>query len=308
MIPVIVDLGRNIRGVTIQIRFLLMHKELTKEWVAKKLPKRPKDANKGTFGKVLVIAGSENYPGAAYLACVACYRVGVGLVTLATTSFVKQIVAKKLPEVTFLSFDEIFKKLFDYNVLLLGPGLGQNEEGVKFIKKLLEQKLPKLVLDADGLNTLSGLENWWDKLKTDAVLTPHPGEMARLTNLSIDEIQSNRVDTAKHFARIWNQVVVLKGANTIVCSLDGRVKISPFANPTLATAGTGDVLSGIIAGFLAQGLNTFDAACLGVYIHGLVGEKVRKKLGDAGAIASDLLPLLPKMIKSLIYISKHRIS
>ncbi len=272
--------------------------KLTKDWVTPKLPNRPKNANKGTFGKVLVIAGSKNYPGSAYLACAACYGVGAGLVTLATTPFVKQIVAKKLPEATFLSFDEIFKKLLDYNVLLLGPGLGQNEQGVKFIKKLLEQKLPKLVLDADGLNTLSKTKNWWDKLKTDAVLTPHPGEMARLTHLSIDEIQSNRVDTAKRFAKVWNQVVVLKGANTVIAS-SNEIAVSPFVNPALATAGTGDVLAGIIAGFLAQGLSSFDAACCGVYIHGMSAELVSKNLGDAGMIASDLLPVLPRVIKQL---------
>lgn len=269
---------------------------LTDEWVAKKLPKRPKDANKGTFGKVLVIAGSENYPGAAYLSCAACYKVGAGLVTLATDQTTKIIVSRKLPEVTFLSFDEVFQKIRDFDVLLLGPGLGQ----VEFARKIiLENHLPKTVIDGDGLNMLSKIKNFWEKLKGEAVLTPHPGEMARLTGLSIDRIQAARIDVAKQFAKKWNQVVVLKGANTAVVSPAAEAKLAPFANPALATAGTGDVLAGCIAGFLAQGLKPFDAACVGVYIHGLAGEMVRRKLGDAGALASDLLPALPQVLKQL---------
>lgn len=261
--------------------------KLTKEWVAEKLPKRPKDANKGTFGKVLVIAGSESYPGAAYLSCAAAYRVGAGLVTLVTKPQVKIIVSRKLPEVTFL---EDPKKALDYDVLLFGPGLGQDSRALKFINKF-----PKVVIDGDGLNMLAKLNKW--DLK-HAILTPHPGEMARLTGLSIAEIQTSREELAKKYAKKWGQVVVLKGANTVIASPAGEVKVSPFANPALATAGTGDVLSGIIAGLVAQGLDNFDAACCGVYIHGLAGEMVRKKIGDAGVIASDLLPVLPKVLMS----------
>lgn len=272
---------------------------LTKEWVANKLPKRPKDANKGTFGKVLVIAGSENYPGAAYLSCAGAYRVGAGLVTLATIPFVQNIVSKKLPEATFLLFDQVFKKLKGFDVVLLGPGLGQNNTAVNMFQKLLNTKLPNMIIDGDGLNILSKMENWWERLKKDVVLTPHPGEMSRLTGLTIDEVQLDRESTATKFAKKWGQTVVLKGANTVIVSPAGEVLVSPFANPALATAGTGDILSGIIAGFVAQGLKLFDAACCGVYIHGLAGELVREKIGDVGAIASDLIPTLPRVIKSL---------
>ena len=268
--------------------------KLTKEWVAAKLPKRPKDANKGTFGKVLVIAGSENYPGAAYLSCAAAYRAGAGLVTLLTDPEVKIIVSRKLPEVTFIS--ELFEPL-DYDVLLLGPGLGQKDNILELINKF-----PKTVIDGEGLNILAKIDSWWKKIKTEIVLTPHPGEMARLTGLSIEEIQESREKIAQNFANEWGQVVVLKGANTIIVSPSGELMVAPFANPALATAGTGDVLSGIIAGFIAQGLVPFDAACCGVYIHGLAGEMVRKKIGDAGVIASDLLPFLPK---DLLNISKQ---
>lgn len=285
--------------------------KLTKEWVAAKLPKRPKDANKGTFGKVLVIAGSESYPGAAYLACAGAYRVGAGLVTLATIPVVQNIVSKKIPEVTFIILPDetIYEKVYEYDVILIGPGLGRTNSTAEFIKKLLTlYDLPKIIIDGDGLNILSGIKDW-DKLLEDygnsAVFTPHPGEMARLTGLSIEEIQADREKIAQNFADEWGQVVVLKGANTISASPTGQSLASPFANPALATAGTGDVLSGIIAGLVAQGLDNFDAACCGVYIHGLAGEMVREEIGNAGVIASDLLPFLPK---ALLNISKHRIS
>lgn len=273
--------------------------DLTKKYISSLLPKRPKNANKGTFGKMLVVAGSENYPGAAYLCCAAAYRVGVGLVTLATTKEVKIIVSRKLPEVTFLSPSEISDKLSDYNVCLLGPGLGQKQQTRKLIEQLLKKKLPKTVIDGDGLNILSELDKWWEKIDGEVILTPHPGEFSRLSKLSIKQIQSDRVNLAKKFARVWNKIIVLKGANTVVTSPSGEAAVSTFANPVLATAGTGDILSGIIAGFVAQGLTFYDASCCGVYIHGLVGEWIKEKIGDAGLLASDLLPFLPKEIKKI---------
>lgn len=258
---------------------------LTREWVAGKLPKRPKSANKGTFGKVLVVAGSEKYPGAAYLCSAAAYRVGAGLVTLATIPSVKIIVSRKLPEVTFLDLNEISDSISNYDVILIGPGLGKD---AKIPKEVLDINRRK-VIDGDALRFLSGF-------KGNMILTPHPGEMARLSGLSIEKIQKDRIHVAKYYAKKWGTVVVLKGANTIAASPAGESRISPFANPILATAGTGDVLAGIIAGLLAQGLNTFDAASVGVYIHGLAGEMLREKIGDAGGLAGDLLPLLPRVI------------
>lgn len=284
---------------------LMVH--LTSEWVANKLPKRPKDANKGTFGKVLVIAGSDNYPGAAYLCCTAAYRVGAGLVTLATIPLVQNIVSKKLPEVTFLSLEEVHDKLSSYDVLLIGPGFGQSASTIKFVEKLItpkvlqatliKEKLPNTVIDGDGLNILSKMGKWWEKVNGQLILTPHPGEMSRLTGLTMEQIQSDREKVAIKFAKKWDQVVILKGANTVIASPAGEVAVAPFANPALATAGTGDVLSGMVVGFLAQGLSPFDASCLGVYIHGLAGEEVKKKIGEVGAVASDLLSVLPKVIK-----------
>lgn len=274
-------------------------KKLTREWVAKKVPYRPKDANKGTFGKVLVVAGSENYPGAAYLACAGCYRVGAGLVTLATEQTVKIIVSRQLPEVIFLSVKEALDRVGEYEVLLVGPGLGQSDQTVKLVEQIINGNLLPKVIDAGGLNILSKIGEWWERLKGDVILTPHPGEMARLTGLSIKEIQANRINVAQYFAKKWNKIIILKGANTVVVSPAGQVLFSPFSNPVLSTAGTGDVLAGILAGLMAQGLIPFDAAGVGVYIHGLAGEMVSRKMGDAGMLASDLLPMIPKVIKNL---------
>lgn len=285
------------------LRFIkLVSKEmnLKKSWVVRRLPKRPKEANKATFGKVLVIAGSKNFPGAAYLACASAYRVGAGLVTLATVPSVKIITSKRLPEVTFISFEEVFKRLGEYDVLLLGPGLGQDSQIIKSVNELLKEKLPKAVIDADGLNILSRAGKWWEKLGEEVILTPHPGEMARLTGINIEKIQSNRVGIAKNFAKVWNKNIILKGANTVIVSSAGKILLSAFANPILATAGTGDVLAGMIAGFLAQGLKPFDAAGVSVYIQAQAGKILQKKLGKGGALASDLLPLLPQIIKNLI--------
>ncbi len=276
---------------------------LTNKWAAERLPVRPKDANKGTFGKVLVVAGSENYPGAAYLSCAAAYRVGAGLVTLVTEKEVKIIVSRKLPEVTFLSQSEVLNRLGDYNVLLIGPGLGQSKETHKFVGAFCSNysnNHNKIVVDGDGLNILSKQENWWKNLQGEIILTPHPGEMARLTGLTIKEIQSNRINITKEYAGKWGQTVVLKGANTVIAFHTGKFLLSPFADPVLATAGTGDVLSGIIAGMLAQGLPPFEAAGVSVCLHELAGERLSKEIGQAGVLASDILPILPQVIKKLI--------
>ncbi len=286
---------------------------MTDSWAASALPARPGGANKGTFGKVLVGAGSVNYIGAAYLACTGAMRVGAGLVTLATAASLQPVLAAKLTEATYLPLPEsppgitsveaasvIYRHCGDYNILLIGCGLGQSAATVEFASALLlKPDLPKLVLDADALNILGRLPNWWESLAGDAVLTPHPGEMSRLAGLAIDEVQSDRPGVARKFAAAWGKTVVLKGAYTVIAAPDGRCRVSPFANPGLASAGTGDVLSGCIAGLAAQGLPLFEAASLGVYLHGLAGEMVRDALGDAGMLASDLLPVLPLAIKKL---------
>jgi hydroxyethylthiazole kinase-like uncharacterized protein yjeF len=159
--------------------------------------------------------------------------------------------------------------------------------------------LPATVVDADGLNALAETPQWWERTEARLVLTPHPGELARLRATTVEAIQADRVTAAREAAAAWGQTVVLKGAFTVVASADGRATILPFANPALASAGTGDVLAGAIAGFLAQGLPPESAAVVGAYVHGLAGELVREAIGDAGALATDLLPLLPEAIQQL---------
>lgn len=286
---------------------------MMREWARAALPERPLNANKGTFGKVLVVAGSINYIGAAYLACSGAMRAGAGLVTLATPNSLQPILASKLTEATYLPLPEaepgiiaagavevITGQCHQYEALLLGCGLGQSPATAEFVSKLISQKgLPPLVLDADALNILWGIPDWQNRLAENSILTPHPGEMNRLCGLAIDEIQSDRIGTATKYAAEWNKTIVLKGAYTVVANTDGRCRVSPFANPGLASAGTGDVLAGAIAGMAAQGLSPFDAASMGVYLHGEAGDMIRNLLGDSGMIASDLLIALPAVIKQL---------
>ncbi len=285
---------------------------MTDDWAAETLPVRPVDANKGTFGKLLVVAGSVNYTGAALLSCAGALRSGAGLVTLATAASLHPIIAGALPEVTHLPLPEgepghigaaaaasIGTARSTYDAVLAGCGLGQDPGTVKFVRTVARQKsaLP-LVLDADALNALAGLKTWWASLP-DCILTPHPGEMARLSGLTAEKVQADRLAAARTHAEKWGKTVVLKGAHTVVAAADGRAMISPFATAALATAGTGDVLAGVIGGLLVQGVTAFEAACLGVYVHGATAARLASVNGDTGMLASDLLPELPVTIHDL---------
>ena len=278
------------------------------------LPLRASDAHKGSFGKTMVVAGSQNYIGAAYLAGSAATRIGSGLVTIALPASIQTAVASKAIEPTYLPLAEsspgvvkpsaandVSDTMDGYNSLLVGCGMGQAADTRAFIEAMLYSRAPlsPMVIDADGLNALATTPHWWEHIPHTAILTPHPGEMARLTSMSTRDVQSDRIGVAVKSAARWNKIVVLKGAHTVVAYPDGRAILSPFANPGLATAGTGDVLAGSIAGLLSQGASPEHAAALGVYLHGLAGERVRDRLGDTGMVASDLLPELPLAVKSL---------
>ncbi len=280
-------------------------------WARGLLPDRPPHAHKGTFGRTMVVAGSRNYLGAAYLAAAAATRVGSGLVTIAIPESLQVAVAAHTVEPTFLPLPEsapgivdpeaaqlVLESVRDYDALLVGCGLGQAEATKAFIERMLlsNSQRPPLVVDADGLNTLAQHEDWWDALSANAVLTPHPGEMARLVGAGADR---DRITLASSQAAIWGKVVVLKGAHTVVAFPDGGAVLSPFANPGLATAGTGDVLAGAIAGLVSQRLPLADAAALGVFLHGSAAERIRGELGDMGVVAGDLLPELPRAIRAM---------
>ena len=287
------------------------------EWAASALPERPMDAHKGSFGRTLVVAGSGSYVGAAALAASAAYRAGAGLVTLAVPESIRDALAARAPEPTFIPLPEsspgvaspdaadvILERLPRFDAMLVGCGLGQSPDTRRLVEALLFSggRLPPTVVDADGLNTLAAMaaegRRWWETLPP-AVLTPHAGEMARLTETDAAALQGDRIDSARRHAQSWNKVVVLKGAYTVVARPDGGAMLSPFANPGLASAGTGDVLAGAVAGLLSQGVEMAQAASLGVYLHGLAGERVRDRLGGVGMVAGDLLPALPLAIREL---------
>ncbi|MFC1998070.1 NAD(P)H-hydrate dehydratase [Chloroflexota bacterium] len=283
-------------------------------WVSGSLPYRLADANKSTFGKLMAVAGSINYVGAAYLACEAAMRTGTGLVTLATPKTLQAMLAANLVEITYLPLSEseagivspdaadvIKQQIEGYDALLVGCGIGQHDLTKAFIKSLLlssDIEIP-VIVDADGLNALAQISNWWQKLNGDVVITPHPGEMSRLTGLSVEDVQKDRIEVARKYAAQWNVTIVLKGAHTVVASPDGQVKLSAMANSGLASAGTGDVLAGCVAGLAAQGLDVFTAAACGVYLHADAGEIVAEELGEAGMVAGDLLEVLPYVIRDV---------
>lgn len=277
---------------------------IDKAFVFTNLPNRPDDGHKGTFGTCLVLAGSEPYIGAAYLAGKAAYLSGSGLVRIATQKSVQNCIAGELIEAVwtilptengFYNPDgiELLKNdLQNADSLVIGPGWGISDLNAAFLVKLLKvipRGLPTLI-DADGLKLLAHIDNWTVLLPENIVLTPHPGEMSILTGLSVESIQSNRWEIAREFADRWDVTLVLKGAMTVVASPTQDLFISPISDSALATAGSGDVLSGIIGGLLGQKTPALKAAALGVWLHAQAGVQARKRLGtEVSVTARDIL-------------------
>ena len=347
---------------------------LTPGQVSGLLPTRSRNSHKGSFGKGMAVVGSVNYPGAAYLSCAAMGRVGAGLVTGAIPQPVWVPVSSALSEPTWilLSHDlgvvneaaaaNVSARLGEYDALLIGCGLGQENATRGFMERLLRRNhrqrpsalprafagsdgetsgketgtsgqkadtgsdadgdfasdspfgpirrrdqlpadslpLPPTVIDADGLNNLAQLDDWPSLLPADCVLTPHPAEMARLCGFgSVEEVAADRWRLAQERAAAWQAVVLLKGPYTVIAAPGGDLAVLPVATAALATAGTGDILAGTITGLLAQGLSPFHAACLGAWLHGRAGELCEERIGCAGVVASDLLPLLPAAMNEL---------
>ncbi len=263
------------------------------------IPKRSLDAHKGNCGRLFIVAGSRGMTGAAYLAAKGALRSGAGLVTIGTPESERHIVACMLPEAMTVALEDYdgkitegaMKTILEYanksDAVVFGPGLGQNNDMHSVLKGLLLDYKGKLVIDADGLNTLSKNCDILKDRSCDVVITPHPGEMSRLSGLSIEEIQQNRAAVAMAFAEKYGITVLLKGRKTVIA--DGsRVRINSTGNPGMATGGTGDVLSGVVAAFLGQGLSVFDAAVLGAYIHGKAGDMAAEKFGIYGLMAGDV--------------------
>jgi hydroxyethylthiazole kinase-like uncharacterized protein yjeF len=293
---------------------------------------RPRNSHKGTFGTAVVTAGSVNFPGALALAGTAAYRVGAGLVTLASVKEIQVGLIGVLPEATWIilpdemgviaeSAAEVLREaLAKVSALLIGPGFGTERTTGAFLERLFaseehgreeigfihtdtgpdEVSLPTCVIDADGLKLLSSMESWPDRIPHPSVLTPHPGEMSILTGMPIEDIQMDRLNVAASYAGKWGHVVILKGAFTVVASPDGRRALIPFATPALAHAGTGDVLAGAVTGLIAQGVEPYQAAVLGAYLHGRAGEMAADwHQSTAGVIAGDVADFLPFALAEL---------
>jgi NAD(P)H-hydrate epimerase len=306
--------------------------------VAALLPARPMDAHKGTFGTALIVAGSVNYTGAAWLAGKAAYRAGAGLVTLAVPGPLHAALAGHLPEATWILLPDAggvisregavvaMASFPGVDAVLVGPGIGTRQTTQDFMTALLSAgpgpgkagastgrrtrgrgrqaahrlTMPPAVVDADGLRLLAGIKDWNKLLPPHSVLTPHPGEMSFLTSIPKDEIQRDRESVAQKFARAWDHIVVLKGALTVVASPDGRTTIIPIASAALARAGTGDVLAGLIVGLRAQGLEAYEAAVAGAWIHGRAGLQAARAAGNtASVLAGDVLASIPEVMREL---------
>ncbi|MDX1614488.1 MAG: NAD(P)H-hydrate dehydratase [Candidatus Promineifilaceae bacterium] len=272
-------------------------------------PDRPLNGHKGSFGWVLVGAGASRYWGAPALAGRGAYRVGAGLVALAVPESIRGALATQLPEATYplvkdidvlsaTTAEALLADMGTYEALLVGPGL---HHAAAFIETLFpvgaRSDLPPTVVDADGLNLLSELPDWPGRLPPKCLLTPHPGEMARLMGIDVSEVlKQDRIDVARSQAAAWNCVVLLKGAFTVVAAPDGRAGLLPFANPALATAGSGDVLSGILVGLLAQGMAVYEAALLGAYLHGAAAGLAGV---NAGLLAGEIADWVPEVLAVL---------
>ncbi len=269
------------------------------------LPSRPQAGHKGSFGHLGVIAGSTGMTGAAVLCSEAGLRSGAGLVTLACPSRLHAIVEVKLTEVMTQPLtgnmdhliaensSEIEEYSASWEALVVGPGLGQNPQTVNAVRQLVTGCQIPLVLDADGLNALEGNLDILTKRESPVILTPHPGEFSRLTGLSVAAIEADRFRVARKFAIENNTVLLLKGARTLIAAPDGRVRINSSGNSGLASGGSGDVLSGLIGGLLAQGVDAFDAASLGAWLHGAAADLLADEIGCAGITAGDLLKYIP---------------
>lgn len=305
----------------------------TDDDVRERVPRRLPDAHKSDCGTLLVVAGAVTYVGAPGFVAEAAMRAGAGLATMAVPRAIAGTVAAVVREATLLPLtddvDRAGKQIQEwahrFTAAVIGPGLGREEETERFLARLLgvgeSRARPQLgfggasmagasnpilpatlplVIDADGLNWLSGMDEWWEKIDHPTIVTPHPGEMARLTKREAEEIKQNPWQIATEYADKWNKVIVLKGGPTIIAAPGGVLWAAPGGNPALATAGTGDVLAGTIGAFLAQGLSPLDAAICGVHVGARAAERAADDVGEYGMVAPDLLPALAAAMRAIL--------
>ncbi len=291
-----------------------MDRQLDKKDALRLLPKRIQDSNKATYGRILNIAGSRFYQGAAFLSSISALKVGAGYSTLACPDCIINNIASMTPDLTFLplrTFNNesiasdnakiVIDQISSFKAVSLGCGLTTNSSTIEFIDKFLKgynSEVP-IVIDADGLNAISLLG--LDTLPHNVILTPHPKELSRLLNIETDEINNNREHFAKMTAQKFKATVVLKGHKTVIADKYGDVYTNITGNSSLAKAGSGDVLTGIITGLLAQRLKLTEAAALGVFIHGLSGELASQDNSQYGVLASNLIDYIPKAINQILF-------
>lgn len=288
---------------------------ITENYIHNTLPIRQESSHKGTFGKVFNVAGSAGMTGAAYLCALSSLKAGAGYSILAAPQSIVPIISSMTPEIVYVSLDETDEKAVseraldkaleksrDADIYLIGPGLGTDKSTIEFVSQFIQQLTDRgksIIADADALNCLALRENNF-YLQSNSLITPHPKELSRLMNIPVEEILKDRIKYARIAAEKFNTIVVLKGAHTVIAEPNGNIYINPTGNSGLATAGSGDVLSGMIAGFAAQGLNLKDAAIVGVYLHGLTGDIAAKELTEYSLTAAELLNYIPSAIKQVL--------
>jgi len=283
---------------------------LDERWVKKCFKPFPPDAHKGNFGRLFIIAGSVGMTGAAALAATAGVRSGAGLVTIGIPHSLNDILEVKVTEAMTLPLPETSNRSLGVgaadkalnfankcDAVVLGPGLSTNGETKEFVRRFIAECTVPLVVDADGLNTIAEFPAVLKEAKAPVIITPHPGEMARLLSTSVAEVQADRIGIVKKAAGEFGCTCVLKGARTLIATSDGKLMINPTGNAGMATGGSGDVLSGMIGAFLARGMKVHDAAGAGVYLHGLAGDLAAQEKGQICLAASDIIDFLPEAFK-----------
>ena len=283
---------------------------LDKNLVQTLIPKRDPSSHKDDFGRLLLITGSFQYPGSSILAGKSAYRTGVGVVSIVSDKYLTSIYASSFHEATYFNLEDsrniyeyrvlLDKKIAKYKTILFGPGLDTTDSAVRlteFLIKYLKDKDIKLIIDADGLTHLSLIPNWWEYLPLNTVITPHVGEFRALLGEDFDIDDSIKI--VKEKSEEWKCTIVLKNSKTIIAKNINEAFLNNSENPLLSTAGTGDVLAGMIAGFISQGIDSFDAACIGVYIHSIVGLKLKDTFSDRGMLSSDMIDQIPIVLKEI---------